>query len=334
MSAFVEANQCSVCYLFYSTNIVNIPCCHLHVGVCPSCSTYNHGQQLQQQQQQQPQLHDPWLLSQDQMLQKLLDNPPIISNQDRLLAQQFDSASVTLSDFAPRRLRRQVEESLSVVVPSVLEDYAPRQLPVQKRQIRPKQHLSQRNIGGRERRPANPAHPAGAGDDIDYGEVHNGGPNHLDGLTDWGIRMERLEGAWTVKRLAMKQQFLQYAPLLDQFKREDSTAHVSRVQQRVDSAWQFHECGGPAPPQQGAFVEQCRKTVRYVQMTCCGNLSIPTWRCSCCQEFSTPDAISAGCFVSTPSAADTWFDLNLMEAYRFLGLEDGLSGTGEYLNHV
>ena len=65
------------------------------------------------------------------MLQELLDNPLIIGNQDRLLAQQLNSASVTVSDFAPRRLRRQVGESLSVVVPTVLEDYAPKQLYIQ-----------------------------------------------------------------------------------------------------------------------------------------------------------------------------------------------------------
>ena len=177
---------------YYANNIFNIPCCPMHIGVCPSCSTHS-----QQQQQQQPQLprqqqqQQQWLSSQHQRLQVLLDDtPPTRGNQDSLLAQQLrPSASAPLLDFAPRQLRRQVENSSCIAAPRVLEDYAPRQVPVDTRQQRPGQILPLRNAGGKKLR-QDPAGPTGSGkNDIDYGEAAaiDGGVNQPGAALTGGV---------------------------------------------------------------------------------------------------------------------------------------------------
>ncbi|PNW87669.1 hypothetical protein CHLRE_02g142586v5 [Chlamydomonas reinhardtii] len=122
----------------------------------------------------------------------------------------------------------------------------------------------------------------------------------------------------------MRITFMQQAAALNEQRLLRRKLLLEQAQQRFDAlaaSWQAaHACTTSAT--------SCTtyNNVRYIGLQCSGVVSVPTVTCSCGAAF-TPDAIAAGCFPSTPTEYDTLYDLEVHNAYAWLGLRAGLSAS-------
>jgi len=73
------------------------------------------------------------------------------------------------------------------------------------------------------------------------------------------------------------------------------------------------------------FVEE--RTVIYRELGLAVEISVPTWRCGVCRSQWETSACDAHCFPSSPVQPEAWIDLQLLESYRHLSINGGLSMT-------
>lgn len=235
------------------------------------------------------------------------------------------------------RRRRHVSSTATIASSSI----NPPDLQPQKksrRSGREAQKVPNRNVGGR----GAPAGKVGEGGGSDDDDVHIARSDddagisgrEADAETDWARRMARQGKRWDARRGPMKEEFIQHSRQISGIKQQRVESSVQQLQQTVDDAWVFHACCRDKHSALGCgLVEVSRRELQYVNLSCQATFSIPAWSCSCCSQRFEPSAIQCGCFESTPSDASSWIDTVVMEAYRCLGLEDALSGTGVCLGH-
>ena len=133
----------------------------------------------------------------------------------------------------------------------------------------------------------------------------------------------------------MREDFYQFAAQLNADKEVSRAAVVQRVQDRINGGWARHKCtvSSEICPGHGLVESGQRRSIRYHNLTAHGTVTIPTWSCLHCHMEVKPSAIQCGCFVSTPTDPEAWFDVEVLEAYFILGLGGGLIVTRMFLLH-
>jgi hypothetical protein len=76
-----------------------------------------------------------------------------------------------------------------------------------------------------------------------------------------------------------------------------------------------------------SFTRHPAGDVWYYGRTCVFQVSLYEWRCSNCCRGVAPSPLAFGCFPSTPTIPQMWFELQLLHLYREQG-HDGMSSTG------
>jgi hypothetical protein len=195
------------------------------------------------------------------------------------------------------------------------------------------QVLSKRNVGGRQagnkkNSTDNSEDDGGLFDDLfsdEEEEASSSGRGHAN-PTAWAERLNRLGAAFQGSREATVLEAIKYAPQIAAQKQKRAALLLQLMQQDIDAAYGAHKCCSHGTC---GCDEMKRSTVKYMHLLYTAQLTIPTWRCHCCEQQFAPSAVSMGCFPSTPVDPDAWFDRDLLEAYTTLGEEEGVSGTGE-----
>lgn len=152
--------------------------------------------------------------------------------------------------------------------------------------------------------------------------------------TAHSIKKDRLHQHWTEQTPHLRSELQHRAPLLQQFREDERRSILSILQQRLDAAWQLHPC---CHLSNGLCSQQCLlnlpyRPVQYYCLTCHGDLQLPSYKCTECNQTFSPTAAQIGCFPATPVSAQTWFDITLLEAFVPLSLKLGVSGTGAIAN--
>ncbi|KAG2481923.1 hypothetical protein HYH03_019120 [Edaphochlamys debaryana] len=130
----------------------------------------------------------------------------------------------------------------------------------------------------------------------------------------------------------MEEAFITHAHIHAQMERDLAASVLGAVQQRIDTACQ-RLCDRHASSCQSASFRWVVSdegvplaTVQYVGLNCSGPVYLSSAACDHCGATLTPTAMEAGCFVSSPVVAHTWYDIQVHKAYGLLCC-DGLSVT-------
>jgi hypothetical protein len=193
----------------------------------------------------------------------------------------------------------------------------------------------QRNLtGGRRQREQEDDEGDGAGVDgaVGPGKEQRGSKSSLP----WGPRMERLHTSWETALPTLKGTYIQTTPLLAS-RLQQRHQQLEQVLQCISEAWRFHKCSSPQwdPASEVSQVQLVgERNVTYFSWHCRHHITMPEWKCSCCQAEFEPSPLHAGCWPCTPSEPQTLFDMDLMRQYQTLGLREGLSCTGKCMCHA
>lgn len=149
----------------------------------------------------------------------------------------------------------------------------------------------------------------------------------------WQERRERQHTAWKGAIDSMHNAYVDAIPAVVLFHHEEQAAMLNMAQERVDNVWKYHSCCRPADEDSLDFDEShvtcvITRNIKYMGISCSGDLSIPTWTCSTCSQTFTVSPHIVGCFPSTPTDPHLWYDIRLLQMYKDLGVMHGLSATG------
>lgn len=150
----------------------------------------------------------------------------------------------------------------------------------------------------------------------------------------WQERKEKQHMAWKGAINGMHNAYVDAVPVVTLFHHEEQVAILGMIQERVDNVWKYHvPCchsadEGSLDFDKSSVVCVGTRKVKYMGISCSGELSIPTWACSTCNETFTVSPHIVGCFPSTPTDPHLWYDIRLLQMYKDLGIMQGLSATG------
>ena len=150
------------------------------------------------------------------------------------------------------------------------------------------------------------------------------------GTSEWASRCSNQQQAWQEQLPQLRQLYVSNLPLAMQQHASTRQEQQTRMQARVSRAWELHHCMGADGGQLNAdsFTQTSTTTVTYFGLTTVFPVQLPKWQCSCCSASVSPHPSAFGCFPSTPSQPQMWYDVQVHQLYRRLGLLEGLSATG------
>ena len=142
--------------------------------------------------------------------------------------------------------------------------------------------------------------------------------------TTWGFRCEKQHTAWRGCCAAHKSLYYDSLPRNLARSKEEAEGHQRRLQAEVEE-WQPDAC--PRGCATASFTRQPAGGVTYYGRTCIFHISLYEYQCLCCNDRVAPSPLAFGCFPSTPTTPQIWFELQLLQLYSKQGHE-GLSSTG------
>ena len=152
-----------------------------------------------------------------------------------------------------------------------------------------------------------------AGDGEDVGDA-----------TIWGRRCENQHSAWKDCCSTNRELYYDSLPCNLARSKEEADGLQRRRQAEVEE-WQPPACQCGCDT--ASFTQHPAGDVWYYGRTCAFQLSLYEWQCSNCNRRAAPSPLAFGCFPSTPTIPQMWFELQLLHLYREQGHE-GMSSTG------
>ena len=152
------------------------------------------------------------------------------------------------------------------------------------------------------------------------------------------VKERKQQEAWREQLPTLKKQWYASLPSNMSRARQFAEARQQTMQEDVNGAWKNHACSSATsaqPLQEGDFQKVAGQgQVTYIGMECTFPITMHKWTCTCCNQTIAPGAMSFGCFPNTPEVAHLWYDLRVMQQYKRLGLGNGTSATGAWVEGV
>ena len=139
-------------------------------------------------------------------------------------------------------------------------------------------------------------------------------------------RERKQQAAWEKQKVELQAQFYGSLPTNLARARDFRDARQEVMQQDLDGAWRNHACS-TSLMETDFRSEKGQGQVTYMGLECTFSLTVHQWTCTCCNQKFAPNALSFGCFPSTPEVAHLWYDLRVLQQYKRLGLGNGTSAT-------
>lgn len=138
-------------------------------------------------------------------------------------------------------------------------------------------------------------------------------------------KVRKQQGAWKERLPGLRSLYLDSLGCnIDRVKGQQA-AQQSALQAEIDNSY----CSCPQCPQpQPLHSQQPDGNVWYYGLHGTFQLALHKSTCSCCNQTFSPQALSFGCFPSTPVTAHVWYDLRVLRLYKSFGPMEGLSHTG------
>jgi hypothetical protein len=167
------------------------------------------------------------------------------------------------------------------------------------------------------------------GDDGYHGDMEQdpvGGARVGGTLVDRAERNRRTHAAWKQRRPSDRLHAVSYFARVSHARESQQQQQVSAMQTQIEEFFvlqqQTHVCGEAL----GRFQNH---TILYCSLEFTGGLSVPSCLCTACGVVSPP-ALAFGCFPNSPVEPSIWYDTSVLEFYKHLGTEEGVSATGGY----
>lgn len=167
-------------------------------------------------------------------------------------------------------------------------------------------------------------HDAGYHGDMEQ-DPPEGAPRGGRTLVDRAERNRRTHAAWKQRRPSDRLHVVSYFASVSHARQSQQQRQVSAMQTQIEEFFaeqQTHACGETL----GRFQNH---TVLYCSLEFTGGLSIPSCVCNVCGVVSPP-ALAFGCFPNSPVEPSIWYDTSVLEFYKHLGTEEGVSATGGF----
>jgi len=178
---------------------------------------------------------------------------------------------------------------------------------------------------------------------MDYEEVEDAEPEHPDNITEseWAKRMGKQRERWATAHPMLCQLAVQNAPLQAHLAARRQKQRQQELEELLDLSQQFHACSAQprahadghaeAQPLRQPLQRKGYRDAVYYSMNHRFAIKVPLFYCSCCKVDVEPRPQDVGCWPSTVTVPFIWYDLELMHTYTYLGLRQGLSATGGWL---
>jgi hypothetical protein len=165
------------------------------------------------------------------------------------------------------------------------------------------------------------------GDDGYHGDMEQdrteGAPRVGHTLVDRAERNRRTHAAWKARRPSDRLHAVSYFASVSHARQSQQQQQVAAMQTEIDEFFvkqQSDACGETL----GRFQNH---TVLYCSLEFTGGLSIPSCLCTT-RGVISPPALAFGCFPNSPVEPSIWYDTSVLEFYKHLGTEEGVSATG------
>jgi hypothetical protein len=164
-------------------------------------------------------------------------------------------------------------------------------------------------------------------DDMDTMEergYHGGAEGPRLTIVDRAERNRRVHKAWELRRSSDRLDAVSHFASVSS-RQSQQEQQVAAMQAQIEGSFeelkQAHStCGDP-------LVRFQQHTVMYCSLEFARGLIIPSCACRKCGVVSPP-ALAFGCFPSSPVEPSIWYDTSVLEFYKHLGTEEGVSATG------
>lgn len=130
----------------------------------------------------------------------------------------------------------------------------------------------------------------------------------------------------------MRTDFVTHAAAHNVFTQQRSTVLVQLVQSRLHAAcvcWREQHADSRPQGASCVLTEQ-HVAMPLVGMSCSGQLLLPTVTCATCLSSFQPSAVQVGRFPSSPVDPHRWYDMELLQLFKLLSLQEGLNATGDW----
>lgn len=145
--------------------------------------------------------------------------------------------------------------------------------------------------------------------------------------------MATTENNWVVKLPGLTNDLIRFSPQRQQRRSAELSALEGCKQQLINDGWRDHECchqedGNCDQRTLTLLLGPSRRSVVLWSIYGRGSITVPAYACSKCNTSFSPSAVQADCFPATPVMAEAWYDLQLLDIFTHVGVEQGLSLTG------